>query len=99
MVPSTTRATASTRSDTNLVRPEWDTSDHTLPLFVSDLIKWLKRKDRRYERLVRSGTILSGRYTIYLSLNHIDRIATASVTPGTFAKPCTPSRAVTTCRA
>ena len=73
---------------TSLPRPSWDTADHTLPQFLTDLIKWLTKKDRRYARLVRNGTVLSGRYTIYLSLNHIDRVSTASVTEGSFAAPC-----------
>ena len=74
--------------NSTLPKPTWDTADHTLPQFLTDLIKWLTKKDRRYARLVRNGTVLSGRYTIYLSLNHIDRVNSASVTEGSFAAPC-----------
>ncbi|MDC0525649.1 hypothetical protein OAO87_01525 [bacterium] len=71
-----------------LVKPEWDTATHTLPTFHHDLLRYLPKKDRRFKSLVRNSTMISGRYTVYLSLNHIDRVATGSVTDGTFIAPC-----------
>ena len=43
--------------NSTLPKPTWDTADHTLPQFLTDLIKWLTKKDRRYARLVRNGTV------------------------------------------
>ena len=77
-----------TDSSKLIVKPVWDTATHTLPSFHHELLRYLPKKDRRFKSLVRNGTMTSGRYTVYLSLNHIDRVATGSVTEGTFLAPC-----------
>ena len=87
--PSAPEADSSITTDNTVdtvPQPHWNTSKNELPGFASDaLYKWLAKQDTRYVTFVRYGYVISGKYTICASLNHIDRICDKSVKLGTFA--------------
>ena len=47
-----------------------------IPEFQRALVKYLPHVDANYVTLVQSSTILSSKYTLCVSLNHIDRLVT-----------------------
>ena len=87
--PSATEGTTTDTTDTAAATaPTWDTSQATLPAFVHALQEYLPTVDSRYKSLVRDGSIIAGKYTLGVSLNHIDRLCVkGSIPKGTFAAP------------
>ena len=77
----------STSDTVSVMQPSWNTSLHEVPPFADNLAKWLPTVDSRYTTLVKGRYVLSGRYVIAVSLNHIDRLVAKSFAPGTFRAP------------
>ena len=80
--------TISDNVDTTVVRPSWNTSVNTLPVFLPLLNKWLIYTNAKYRTWVQYRYVVTGRFTHARSLNHIDRLIANTVKKGTFSAPC-----------
>ena len=78
---------ATTATASEVPKPHWNTSLNDAPKFAVGLQKWLPTVDASYSTLVSGRFALNGRYTICVSLNHIDRMMAKSYDKGTFAAP------------
>ena len=66
---------------------KWDGAAFSLVTFLPELRRALPKLNAKYRRLVEYRYVSTSRSTCCMSLNHIDRIITKSITPGSFQSP------------
>lgn len=89
MAPSTARRAQPEpdTSDTSVVKPQWDTSPNSFPLYYQALLKWLERQESRFTLLVQQYVVLNRGALCCMSDNHLQRVSQGLIAKGTFANP------------
>jgi hypothetical protein len=73
-------------SDT-LVKPTWDTSPNSFPVFYQALLKWLQRQETKYAYICAYYYVLDKSRIACSSVNHAARLKSGLLVKGSFAKP------------